>query len=203
MSLKLITEATKFPLPVVETKRHLRLPVSVNDDDALLGHLLSVAVASGEDYTRKSFCTQTWQLLLDGWPTSVNDKWWDGVRTGPVSGVLTDELRLPLGPLQSVTHVKTYDDADASTTFAAANYFVDAVKDRIVLRSGQAWPTFTRVANGIEIEYVTGYGNSGAIPPAIKQALREHVAHMYENRGDEAIPQLSRSLMRPFKEARL
>lgn len=202
-SLQLVTKAAELPLTVVEMKRHLRLPVSVNDDDSQLVSMINTATLQTEDYIRKSLITQTWNLFLDGWPRSQQDVWWDGIREGPVGGVHADQLRLPLGPLQSVTHVKTYDDSDVATTFAAANYFVDTAKDRLVLRVGQAWPAFERVANGIEIQYVTGYGKSGTVPTPIRQALRQHVANMYEHRGDEAIPPLSRSLLRPYKEARL
>lgn len=192
-----------MPLTVVEMKRHLRLPVSVNDDDSQLVSLISTATLHAQDYTRKSFITQTWNLFLDDWPRDKQDTWWDGVREGIVNGVHTGHLRLPLGPLQSIVHIKTYDDADADTTFSSANYFVDTAKDRIVLRQGQAWPVQTRVANGIEIQFITGYGKSGAVPTPIRQALRQHVAHMYEHRGDDTMPSLVRMLLRPYKEARL
>jgi len=203
MSLALVTGATTQPLTVLEAKRHLRLPASVNEDDALLISLIDAATSSAEDYTRRSFVTQTWKLFLDDWPKSVRDEWWNGVREGPIGGVHTGELRLPLGPLQSVTHVKTYDDSDVATTFSAASYYVDTAKERIVLRQGQAWPTWERVANGIEIQYVTGFGEMGTVPSSIRRALREHVAYMYEHRGDDAMPMVSRALLRPFKEARL
>ena len=55
---------------------------------------------------------------------------------------------------------------------------------RIVLRNGETFPTALRVANAIEIEYVAGYGSISQIPEPIKVGMLQHIAFMYEQRGD-------------------
>jgi uncharacterized phiE125 gp8 family phage protein len=106
--------------------------------------------------------------------------------------------------LVSVTHVKSYDDSDTATTFDSAKYFVDTANTppRIVLRDGQSWPTGLRAANGLEIQYVAGYGsNDTDVPEPLRLAIMQIITANYENRGDEAVkmPSIVNSLVSPYK----
>ena len=98
------------------------------------------------------------------------------------------EITLPYPPLLSVTHVKTYDDNDVATTWAASNYFVDttSIPGRIVARDGVSLPVATRVANGFEIEFVAGYGDDEAdVPETVRTGILIMAAHLHEHRGDD------------------
>ena len=95
-------------------------------------------------------------------------------------------LTLGKSPAVSVTHVKTYDDSDNATTMENTKYYVDSGREpaRIVLRTGESFPTALRVANAIEVEYVAGYSSIYSIPEPIRMGILQHIAHLYEHRGD-------------------
>lgn len=167
LRLTLVTPPPIEPISVAEAKLHARIDETA--DDTLVAALITAAREMAESYTRRAFVTQTWKMFLDAFPSDT-------------------EIELPKAPLQSVTHVKTYDDADVATVFAASGYFVDASTrpGRIVLRDAASWPTTaTRVANAIEVQFICGYGNAPTdVPLKIRQAMLLTIAHLYEHRGD-------------------
>ena len=73
---------------------------------------------------------------------------------------------------------------------------------RIVLRTGETFPTALRVANAIEVIYVVGYASAFAIPEPIRIGMLQHIAYMYEHRGDmyeaQSAPSLMKSLYSPY-----
>ena len=83
------------------------------------------------------------------------------------------------------------DSDEAESTFAAANYLVDtdSVPGRVVLAYGETWPTDTlSPRNPIEVEFVTGYGDTYAsVPSAIQHAIKVLVNDLYENRSEKYI----------------
>jgi len=188
--LDLVTAPTIEPISVKELKTALR--IEHNSEDMLLGFLISTARSSAEAFTRRSFITQTWKMFMDSFSGySHNYPWWktpDYIAYPEVAA--PNEFELPLAPLQSVTHVKTYDDSDTETTFAASNYYVStpsgsfAQPGTITLRDSATWPTVERVKDGIEIQFVSGYGSSANdIPAQIRMAVQEEASFLYENRG--------------------
>ncbi len=187
LRLALVTAPLIEPVSVGEAKLHARIDESA--DNALVQSLIVAAREMAENYTHRVFITQTWQAFLDAAPCETY-------------------LELPKAPLISVTHVKSYDDADAATVLAASNYFVDiATKPgRIVLRSVGSWPTPARVANGIEIQFVAGYGPAPSdVPAQIKQAILLTIAHLYEHRGDATMemPETACALLSAHKDWRV
>lgn len=179
--LTLVTPPAAEPVTLAEAKAHLR--VEIADDDALIADLVAAARQAAESHTRRALITQTWRLTLDRFPGKPLP-WWDGVREGADVPEPANAIELPRPPLQSVTSVTAYDDADAATVMAATDYFVDSDHEpgRVVLRSGKTWPVVLRVAAGVEIEYVAGYGAATDVPEAIRQGLLLLVGHFYENR---------------------
>jgi len=104
-----------------------------------------------------------------------------------------------------VTHVKTYDDADNATIFASTRYYVDKARQpaRVVLRTGETLPTALRVANAIEVQYVTGYSSANAVPEPIKFAIYQVLTYLYEHRGDmyegkTSLPATATKLLAPY-----
>lgn len=167
LRLSLVTEPKALPVTVAEAKLHAR--IDEDDDDTLTASLIATATELAEAYTRRAIMQQTWKMFLDCWPG--------------------DEIEMPRAPLVSVTHIKTYDDADAATTLDAANYYVDTATrpGRIVRRSSGTWTEPARVANGIEIQFVCGYATDPAnVPAKIKTGIVAMIAFLYENRGDAA-----------------
>ena len=73
----------------------------------------------------------------------------------------------------------------------------------IVLRTGEAFPTALRVANAIEVQYVTGYTSQYNIPEPMRLGILQHIAYLYEHRGDMydvkfPYPPMLRSLYAPY-----
>ncbi|MDE2030529.1 MAG: phage head-tail connector protein [Alphaproteobacteria bacterium] len=190
----LLTPPAAEPVTLADAKQQARIDTTA--DDTLVTALITGARQWAEEYTARAFITQSWRLTLDLWPGAV-EKWWDGVKQGPITGL--DDINyisLPRAPLQSVTSVTSYDNADNGTLWDAGNYFVDTVRapGRIALRMGAVWPVPLRLTNGIVIDYVSGYGSDGtSVPEPIKTAIRQLVAHWYEYRGEAATAPTSRS----------
>ena len=108
-------------------------------------------------------------------------------------------------PIQSVTSVSTFDDSDNETTMAASKYYVDNVREpsRIVLRQGATFPTALRVATAIKVVFVAGYANSYAVPEPVRMGMLQHIAFLYEHRGDmyeaaSPMPPMIKSMYAPY-----
>ena len=187
-SNKRTTDPAAEPITAEELDAHLRGDgVLASEEGDLLNTLITAAREYVEEFTRRALITQSWTLVMDAWPSVKNDGlgWWDGVREGSISLGTQGYVELPVGPLQSVTSVTTYDDDNSSTVFAASNYFIDtnATPGQLILNTGTVWPVFTRTRNGIEIVYVAGYGDAATdVPGALRQAVKMLAAHWYENR---------------------
>lgn len=185
------TDPVKEAVDLQQAKAYLRLSDSDVADDALIAGLIRVATEACENYTGRALITQTWTAFMDSWPRfNSDDAYWEGVRTGPENILLKPmgAIELNHSPLQAVSSITTYDDSDTATTYSTASYFVDtdSKPGRIVLRTSAAAPITTRVANGIRIIYVAGYGdNPDDVPESLRQSTLGYVSHLYEHRGDE------------------
>ncbi len=196
------------PVGLDEIKAALRLEDDQTLDDALIAGLTRSAASACEAFTGRALITQTWTLHRDAWPgesreTPLREGWSEGPSSPPTPRYLDR----PKPPLQSIVHVKIFDDADTETIWQAANYFTDAASlpGRLVARVGQVFPVPTRAANGVEVQFVAGYGADPTdIPEALRQGILQTIAHLYENRG-EAAPETAlhdsgaAALWRPFR----
>lgn len=155
-------------------------------DGELLTTLIQAAREYAEEFTRRAFITQTWTAYMDRWPQTKDPLgWWDGVREGSIAMGQANSLTLPIGPLQSVTSVSTFDDDNTETTFDAVNYFLNTTRTpgEIILNTEATWPVFTRNRNGVKVVYVCGYGdNATDVPAPLRTAVKMLAAHWYENR---------------------
>jgi len=205
MKYSLVTAPSIEPITLTEAKAHLR--VETTADDTLITSLILQARQMAETYTGITFIDTTWNVFIDDWPVIYNEAWWTGIRELPIDYDNKNSfIEIPLSPLRSVTHIKTYDNADASTTIASTEYQVSSYagvtpkKGRITLRDGATWPTFERNADGIEIQFVSGYGTATTdIPETIRQALLIDIAFRYENRGDGLLSENAKTLLNQFK----
>jgi hypothetical protein len=187
-ALVLDTAPSVEPISLTEAKLYLKVDSSA--DDALITDIIKAARQQIELYLSRALINQTWLYRLDKWPCKYKRDWWDGERDGHINSLIStgDEIEIPKSPLSSVTHLKTYDDADTAYTMPTADYYVDTSGQfgRVVLRIGSSWPTTElRQANGIEIKFVCGYGAAGTnVPSPILIAMRNLIASMYDCRGD-------------------
>lgn len=196
-ALRLITAPTVQPLTLEETKRHLR--VDHSDEDDLISIYIEAATSyvDGEyGFLGRALVEQTWELVIDKFPEN--------------------EIKIPLPPLQSVVTIE-YDDVDGSPqTLSTAEYTVDTALEPgwVVPPTLGIWPTVFDGINSVRIRFVAGYPTTtdsppdprGNIPRAIRQAMLLHVGSMYQQREDVVIgvsvtrmPFAAESLLRPFR----
>lgn len=158
------TAACEFAVSIIKD-------ASTSVEDDLLNALITAARQYCENFQRRSYITQTWELWLDAFPAQ-------------------DYIKISLPPLQSAT-IKYYDVNDNEATFSASDYLVDTKSEPgwVVLNTGCVWPTTTlRPANGVCIEFVAGYGDAASdVPKKIKQAMLLLISHWYENREPIAL----------------
>jgi uncharacterized phiE125 gp8 family phage protein len=164
VGLKRTAEPSIEPVTLDEANLHCKVEPGVTEDNVLILSLIIAARNYVENQLNRSLITQTWELVLDTFPSG-------------------NEVALPKGDVQSVTNVTTYDEADASSVFTSSGYRVDTYGDRVTLVDGYSWPSDLRAHNGVIITYVAGYGDEPEdVPNAIRQAILMLVAHWYENR---------------------
>ena len=198
---KVTTEPTAEPLSLQEVKEYLRVDDAT--DERVVQPLIIAARQFAEEHMNRALMQQTITLNLDTTIETENPLW-EGMRTAPDINYYKNYVVLPRSPVISVTSLKTYNDSDTASTMAASKYYVDTQREpaRIVLRTGETFPTALRVANAIEVVYVAGYTSAYAVPEPIRMGMLQHIAYMYEHRGDmyeaQGAPTLMKSLYAPY-----
>jgi uncharacterized phiE125 gp8 family phage protein len=183
MPLTLTTPPAIEPLTLAEAKAHLKIDVA--DDDAPIAAMIAAARARAEWHTGRALIAQGWTLHLDAWPC-------DGI------------VEIPLPPLQSVTSVTSYARDDTALTMDPSFYTVDTASApaRLALRLGVVPPVNLRAIDAVRIAFTAGYGDTeAAVPELLKQAIREIVAFLYENRGEAPaeLPLAALALLEPYR----
>jgi uncharacterized phiE125 gp8 family phage protein len=142
------------PITVDELKDHLR--VETNDFDLELESLITVARKSLEIETGLVVFTSTRKMLFDRFPPNSFSR-----------------LYLYGTPVQSVSHVKYYDEAGTQTTWSSSKYRLqDGKPNYLQCVFGETWPAHRSVQDKIEIQYVCGKTTTAAIDERIKQAIK-------------------------------
>jgi uncharacterized phiE125 gp8 family phage protein len=197
MALRLITAPAVEPITLEEAKMHLR--VDHSEEDAKIQTIVRAArymVDGRNGYLGRALVTQTWELVIDHFPTN--------------------EIKIPLPPLQQVISVKYDDTGGAEQSLTTSDYDVDAVSEPgwIVPAIG-GWPTGVfQGINAVRIQFIAGYLPSSDSPPDlaanvpfdIKAAMLLHIGMMYASResivvGTNAmpLPQASEILLRRYR----
>lgn len=161
---KLKTAAASQPISQAEAKLHLK--VSVTTDNDLIDDLIASATAWVEEYLDRQLMSATWYLYLDELYTKID---------------------LNKCPITAITSIKYYDSDNAEQTLADTYYDEDLASEpsRIWRSYGETYPTTYERPNAVTIEFTAGYATAALIPKPIKNAMLLHIAHNYENRGDE------------------
>jgi uncharacterized phiE125 gp8 family phage protein len=187
-AIRIITPPTVMPLTLEETKTHLR--VDHSDDDERITAYIAAATAyvDGEyGFLGRALVTQTWELVLDTFPTN--------------------EIRIPLPPTQSIESVKYDDSAGIEITMPSTDYTADLASEPawILPPANTAWPTVFTGINSVRIRFVAGYPASTDSPPdlranipaSIKQAMLLQIGSWYDHREDHVIGTTSAPVPNP------
>lgn len=176
-------------------------------DNSLVRFLIASATRQIEQYTKRFLLTQTWNLWLD-LPRGIGNDvspWWSGTRTGHVGTILQDSnvyIRFDRAPISAINSIVSYDDDNNQSTLSSASYFLDDVSTppRVALNSGFVWPTDLREINAFRIQVVGGYGDFSDVPEDLRNALRQQIFYLYENRcnGELVMPEVVKGLLNPY-----
>jgi uncharacterized phiE125 gp8 family phage protein len=157
-TFKTTTGPTIEPITLDELKTRLRITTCHFDTE--LQDLLKSARTTLESECYRRLITQTVEMHIQDFPGTYGD------------------IEIRLAPIQSITHIKYYDQNDTLTTFDSAKYYTDltSVPPRIVLKESQSWPiTQEERPNKVVITMQAGYGTTAAsVPPAARLAIVEY-----------------------------
>ncbi len=159
-----VIEPSTAAVTLVEAKAALL--VDHDADDVYIQSLIDAANEEAEIAAGRSFVSRTLEMALDAWPA-------DGV------------IRLEYPPVQSITSITYYDEANVEYTMPSTDYV--AIKDIgipvIALGHGASWPSAARRSVApIRVRYVAGYGDAHDVPARYRQLILALVAVDYENR---------------------
>ena len=185
-SLKVVTAAASNPIAQSEAKTHLR--VTTSDEDAYITNLITAATQMAQNYTNSYFIDTTLRMNFSYFPEG--------------------EFRLYGGKINSLTHIKYYNDDNSLTTWSADNYSVnlDAEPCLITYSETSTLPNTYLRSDSVQATYVSGYGSSSSdVPMAIRQAILILIGHLYENRQEvvfgspKVMPKASEWLLDPYR----
>jgi uncharacterized phiE125 gp8 family phage protein len=166
MALKLTTAPAEEPITRANAKVKLGIASADTASDTQLDWMIPAARRWVEQRTGRALITQTWQLYLDSFSNVIS---------------------LPLGKVQSITHVKYTAQDGNVTTMNVADYQSDLISEPARLMPSYAastWPTpRENTFNAVEVQYVVGYGLTAAIPADIIEALYRIVGHWINNQS--------------------
>jgi uncharacterized phiE125 gp8 family phage protein len=162
MSAILLTAPALEPVSLDEAKAYLR--VEHSDDDDVIAALIAGSRIHVEAQTRRALITQSWRICADAWP---------------------EDGRLPVrpAPLQSIAAARVYDTGGTAHDIDTQAFVLDLAASALAF-APWALPQPGRIAAGIEIDVMVGYGDAATdVPEPLRQAIRLLVVHWYENRG--------------------
>ena len=185
MAITLITPCAEEPITVAEAKASPSLRVATATDDTAIGTLITTARKLAETYTLHALVTQTWELVLDGFPTG---------------GII-----VPMPPLQSVSSIKYIDGNGDEQTLDALLYSVDddSIPGLIVPAYGETWPVTRDEVNAVRVRFVAGFGDASDVPEDIKSWIKIMVGTMYDNPQGIVVGQTVMSIPRTFVDGLL
>ena len=175
------------PLSLIEAKTWLR--VDGTDEDSLIQALIIAARLMVESEIGLVLLAQNWRIIGDAWPEEEIIP----VRIGRVLSVAGGRVFPASGPAQAMP----------STNFEILR---GENADSILPLSR---PAPGRTRGGVEIDIRLGFGEFAAqVPEPLRLAVRQLVAHWFENRGDasmgeQGLPASVRALLAPFRRLRL
>lgn len=183
------------PVSLAEAKAHLR--VTNTSEDLLIASLITAARVHLEVMLPCAFITQSWSWFLDDWPKRYR-------------------LELPMGPLQGITAIRVLTTSGIVTMPAGDAFLTGtAVPPRLALKQRAYWsngaPPPAYGANGIEIEFVAGFGDvPDDVPQPLRQALLLLIADWFEQRAPievgrstTELPAAVAELTAPYRQVRL
>lgn len=166
MTLTLITAPASEPLTLAEAKAHCRVEHTL--DDTLITALIVAARLSAEHELNRPLITQTWEVSLEDFPSSIEG---EGISLGKYRPI-------------AITSVKYLSTDGTDTTIDAAAYTLDSVNAPgfVYPIYDTSWPDARQFTNSVRVRFTAGYGAAAAVPQCIKQWMLMMIGAMYAYR---------------------
>ena len=182
---RLVTAPASEPLTLTEVKLYLRVDDTTEND--LITSLITAARSLVEGHTWMPLISQTWAMQFD--KSELNNLIWN----------------VNKAPLSSFSSITYYDSNNDLQTLATTEYETDIYGSPARFRLKSVPVVYDRM-NALQVNFVCGYANAGAVPQPIKQAMYMIIGHLYENRQDvitgtqvNEIPMSSEYLLQPYR----
>lgn len=170
------------PLPVLDlvaAKNYLKVDLGQTTDDDLILELIATAAVVFESFTGKDLLTQTYEALCTGFPSFIEQRISVGVTR-------FNCIQLRKSPLQGTPTVR-YLKNGSFIDWPASEFELlpDTRSTYGSIFAKTKWPVTDQHPRPVAITLSAGFGDTFAdIPIPIRTGLLQHIAFMYENRGD-------------------
>jgi uncharacterized phiE125 gp8 family phage protein len=192
MPLQLVTPPAGEPVSLAEAKQHLR--VDGNDDDLLIGSLITAARQAAETLTGRQLITARWKLVLDAFPgPSLMQS-----APGASFSLPGHAILLAKCPVQSVVSIDYMDMNGTTQVMPANDYVLDAACEpaRLTPVFGKTWPPTLPQIGAVTVTFDAGYGVASAVPEGLKSWIKLRVGSLYGHREEMSV--LSRGRIDPL-----
>lgn len=178
------------PVGLAEAKEFLR--IGFDGEDALVGELIAAARARIEALTGLAMIERTLRVTLQCWP--------DGMYAGR-------RMRLPVRPASSLAGLRVFD-AEGVAEDVSAGFRIEAGRAPKLVWADGAFPWPGRSWDGVEIDYVAGFGAlADDVAAGLRLAVKRLAAHAYQSRNVSTIgaklPEDVAGLVSPWRRVRL
>lgn len=170
MIIKLITPPATEPVLLSDMEAQMRIP-DLSSEANEIELIIKAVREQAEAITRRSFITQTWELVLDRFPSG--------------RGVIT----IPKAPLQDIVSIKYIDTDGVEQTLSPSTYraLSDAEPADVIPTYGLSWPIALNDLAVVRVRFNCGYGptepdTANNVPSGIKQWIMLNTSFFYENR---------------------
>jgi uncharacterized phiE125 gp8 family phage protein len=190
MNVTTLVAPAAEPLGLAEAKEYLR--IAYDGEDPLVSGLIAAARSRVEEAAGVAMIVRTLRVTMDDWPPGT---------------MTTRVLRLPVRPAGELVAVRVFDAEGVAEVVTGRFTLAPGRAARLVWTSG-AFPRPRARANGIEIDYVAGFGDDAEdVAEGLRLAVKRLVAHAYHSRDAATIngplPEDVAGLVSPWRRVSL
>lgn len=178
------------PVGLAEVKEYLR--VGFDGEDGLIADLVAAARARIEALAGLAMIARTLRVTLGCWP--------DGMYAA-------GRMRLPVRPAANLVAVRVFD-AEGTSEDVTARFRIDSGRASRLVWADGAFPWPQRRWDGVEIDYVAGFGPAAEdVSDGLRLAVKRLALHAYQARDVASIggslPEDVAGLVSPWRRVRL
>lgn len=217
---KRIEPPKEEPVTLDQARRHLRIVAGDTSQDELITGLIQAAREYAEDYTRRAFVQQRWQLVLDQFPGygffasalwapfgfGASSGFGDYLTTGySVIATRGNEILLHTPPLLKLITIEYIDTGGNLQLLPETEYILGDSSEpaRITPAYGKWWPPTRPQIESVTVTYDCGFGAGADVPEAIKRWMLLRIGAMYEHREEIVIDKRIAQVDLPFVDSLL